>query len=579
MTIKKIIRKLKLRFYETNKSIPKVLGEYYLVGSFVVLLTIILNFGFNNILIKEQNLIILTVSLFYIISYIIRGAIQVNFWQFIKNNKLLTIITAIITTDVINIFFLDYFYDQLSNSRITIVLLIQFYFFFDSLSNTLKNDTDLNKKPISPPILLIISFSSLIIVGTLLLMMPEISSSGKSLGLKNALFTSVSASTVTGLTILDTALDFSFKGQFIILLLIQLGGVNIIAFATFFALFSRKGLGIEQQKMISENFNTQNLLSGKSLLIRVFTFSVIIELIGTLIIFSHYAFDHKMLFESIFHSISAFNNAGFILSEDFFNSLNLKWCFTILIFLGAIGFPTLSDVVSNTLKKRNWKTLHLTSKISILSSMALIILGATMLFTLENNNLSANENTFEKITNLIFHSTSGRTAGFTAIDFSSLGFPILIIFTFLMFIGASPGSFGGGIKTNTFVLIIYSFVTTIRGKKSVEIFNRKISSTLLYKSFSILLFALIVILCGWIGLLITEPNTNPIFLLFEQTSAFSTVGLSAGNTTEELSNLGQIIIIITMFVGRIGTLLMAFSLIQKKKTPNYNYPKAHIMVG
>ena len=148
-----------------------------------------------------------------------------------------------------------------------------------------------------------------------------------------------------------------------------------------------------------------------------------------------------------------------------------------------------------------------------------------------------------------------------------------------MFIGASPGSFGGGIKTNTFVLIIYSFITTIRGKKNVEIFNRRISSKLLYKSFSILLFALLVISIGWICLLITEPEINPIFLLFEQTSAFSTVGMSTGNTTQALSNLGQCIIITTMFVGRIGTLLMAFSLIQKKKKSNYNYPKAHLMIG
>ena len=579
MTLKKIIRKLKLKFYELNKNISKVLGEYNLVGSLIVLLTIILNFGFNNFIIKEQNLIVLIVSIFYLTSYILRGAIQVNFWQFIKKNKTLSLIIFIISIDLTNILLADFFFKQLSNSRIIVILLIQLYFFFNSLSSILKNDSSLNKKPISPPALLIISFSSLIIVGTLLLMMPDISSTGKSIGFKNALFTSVSASTVTGLTILDTAIDFSLKGQFIILLLIQLGGVNIIAFATFFALFSRKGLGIEQQKMISENFNTQNLLSGKSLLIRVFIFSIIIELIGTLMIFSHYQFDKKMLFESAFHSISAFNNAGFILSEDFFNSLNLKWCLTILIFFGAIGFPTLSDVVSNISKKRNWKTLHLTTKISLISSLILIFFGAIMLFFLEKNNLNFNGNNFKNITDLIFHSTSGRTAGFSTIDFSTLGFPILIIFIFLMFIGASPGSFGGGIKTNTFVLIIYSFITTIRGKKNVEIFNRRISSKLLYKSFSILLFALLVISIGWICLLITEPEINPIFLLFEQTSAFSTVGMSTGNTTQELSNLGQCIIITTMFVGRIGTLLMAFSLIQKKKKSNYNYPKAHLMIG
>ena len=578
MTLKKIIRKLKLKFYDANQNIPKIIGQYNLIGSFLALAVIILNFGFSDFLVKEQNSVILIVSIFYITSYFIRGAVHVNFFDFIKKNKFLSFLIFLISLDLTNYFLPNIFYNQLSSIRILCILIIQFYFFFDSLSSIIKSsDSDINKKPISPPLLLIISFSSLIIVGTLLLMMPEIASSGTSIGLKDALFTSVSSCTVTGLTVLDTAIDFSFKGQLIILILIQLGGVNIIAFATFFALFSRKGLGIEQQKMISENFNTQNLLSGKSLLIRVFTFSIIIELIGTFLIFSSYQFDYKMLFESVFHSISAFNNAGFILSDDFMNSLSLKWYFTILIFLGAIGFPTLSDLFSNFTKKRNWKTLHLTTKISLLSSLILIFIGSVALFLLESTNIEGS--LLENITDLIFHSTSGRTAGFTAIDFSTLGFPLLITFIFLMFIGASPGSFGGGIKTNTFVLIIYSFSSTIRGKKNVEIFNRRISSSLLYKSYSILLFALIVIFIGWFCLLITDPNINPLYLLFEQTSAFSTVGLSTGNTTAELSNIGQIIIIITMFIGRIGTLLMAFSLIQKKKNPNYNYPKAHLMVG
>ena len=184
MTLKKIIRKLKLKFYELNKNISKVLGEYNLVGSSIVLLTIILNFGFNNFIIKEQNLIVLIVSIFYLTSYILRGAIQVNFWQFIKKNKILSLIIFIISIDLTNILLADFFFKQLSNSRIIVILLIQLYFFFNSLSSILKNDSSLNKKPISPPALLIISFSSLIIIGTLLLMMPDISSTGKSIGFK-----------------------------------------------------------------------------------------------------------------------------------------------------------------------------------------------------------------------------------------------------------------------------------------------------------------------------------------------------------------------------------------------------------
>jgi len=585
MFFRKILRKIKLKIYDQKNIFWKTSEKYSFLASLLVLASITMNFGFDKIsLYHTSNILILMSSIFYSLVYLFKSILNINILLFLKRNILYTIIITFIFLDTLSVIFNYNILDYSIGNRYLIFLFINLYFFFNSLKRIIKNSSFINNKQISPTKLLILSFLLLITLGTILLMMPEAASSNGAISFLDALFTSISATCVTGLTVIDTASAFSEKGHMIIMGLIQLGGINIIAFATFFALFSRSSGGIKQQQIISENFNSKTLLSGKSLLKKVLFFSIFIELIGAffILISTNFGTNENQIFDSIFHSVSAFNNAGFSISNHFQNSINLKIILSLLIFLGAIGFPTLSDLSKNlsSYKKIKWAKLHLTTRISLVTSFLLIIFGALAFMFLENNNEMGGSQ-IEKIVNSIFHSTSARTAGFSSVDFSNFdGFATIIIFIFLMFIGASPGSTGGGIKTNTFTLLFYSALATIKGKKNIEIGSRRISSSLIHKSYVIFLFSLLIIFFGWVLLLITEKNiNNPINLLFEQVSAFSTVGLSVGETTNNLSFFGKIIIMMTMFLGRIGTLLMAFSLMQKKRQSNYQYPEAHLMVG
>ena len=294
---------------------------------------------------------------------------------------------------------------------------------------------------------------------------------------------------------------------------------------------------------------------------------------------------------SIFHSVSAFNNAGFTLFTDglhnslIHNSFNLHIIIGILILFGAIGFPVIDDILSvNRIKKRIKNTfkshnlgLKLNTRISLYTSIVLIIFGMIMFYFLEQNNSLNNMTIYSQLITSFFQSVT-RTAGFNTVDISLVGTPMLIIFIFLMFIGGAPGSFGGGIKTSTFTLIIYSAINTIRGQKRIEIGKKTVSPKLLHKAFSIFLFASSAIFIAIFILSISDSEKGLMPIAFEAVSAFSTVGLSTG-ITPDLSYVGKVVIMICMFVGRIGTLTLAFALSNKMNSHNYEYPNAHITVG
>jgi Trk-type K+ transport system membrane component len=253
-----------------------------------------------------------------------------------------------------------------------------------------------------------------------------------------------------------------------------------------------------------------------------------------------------------------------------------------LIFLGGIGFFVLKDIFSwkkiVERRKLKWKTLSISSKIALRMSFTLVILGAIFFFVLENNTSLKEHSLYGKIIVSLFQSISTRTAGYNSVDFTKLGLPIMLIFMLLMFIGASPGSTGGGIKTTTFTVIIKSAISTIKGRKNVEMFKKNISFSLIDKAYSIALFSLSLIFIGTFILTITEPDKDLFQLLFEEISAFGTVGLSAG-ITAALSFSGKLVIIITMFIGRIGTLTLALMLSREIAYRHYKYAEAHVMIG
>ena len=446
----------------------------------------------------------------------------------------------------------------------------------------------LPKSKLSPPTLLVLSFLVLIALGTCLLMLPEMTVRGRDgLGLFTALFTSISASCVTGLSLIDISTILSGKGQFIVMLLMQLGGLNIISFAALFAIL-RGGFGMRQQNFMSENLG-EDLKRSRSLISAIFRLTLIIEGTGALLLGILWRNDFDTLgttiFYSLFHSISAFNNAGFSLFSDSLASQSVQWDFSIhwvialMIVLGGIGFGTITDILRQSWTKqsllRSWRGLRIGTKLGLVVSATLIIVGGIIFFFLD----PGSQNVGAHISDSFFQSITARTAGFNTVSIGALATPAILFLIFLMFIGGGSGSTAGGIKTSTFALVFMSAAATIQGKKNINLYKTQIPWELMNRAFAIFLFSVVSILLGVFALTILEPSMNLLNLAFEEVSAFCTVGLSTG-ITADLSTGSKVILMLSMLVGRVGTLTLAFALSgQRQKVNTFKYPKANIHVG
>ena len=446
----------------------------------------------------------------------------------------------------------------------------------------------LPQSKLSPPTLLVLSFLVLIALGTCLLMLPEMTVRGRDgLDLFTALFTSISASCVTGLSLIDISTILSAKGQFIVMLLMQLGGLNIISFAALFAIL-RGGFGMRQQNFMSENLG-EDLKRSRSLISAIFRLTLIIEGTGALLLGILWRNDFDTLgttiFYSLFHSISAFNNAGFSLFSDSLASQTVQWDFSIhwvialMIVLGGIGFGTITDVLRQSWTKqsllRSWRGLRIGTKLGLVVSATLILVGGIIFFFLD----PGSQNVGAHISDSFFQSITARTAGFNTVSIGALATPAILFLIFLMFIGGGSGSTAGGIKTSTFALVFMSAAATIQGKKNINIYKTQIPWELMNRAFAIFLFSVVSILLGVFALTILEPSMNLLDLAFEEVSAFCTVGLSTG-ITADLSTGSKMILMLSMLVGRVGTLTLAFALSgQRQEVNTFKYPKANIHVG
>ena len=446
----------------------------------------------------------------------------------------------------------------------------------------------LPKSKLTPPTLLVLSFLVLIALGTGLLMLPEMTVHGEAgLDVFTALFTSISASCVTGLSLIDISTVLSVKGQFIVLLLMQLGGLNIISFAALFAIL-RGGFGMRQQNFMSENLG-EDLKRSRSLISAIFRLTLIIEGVGALLLGILWRHDFetlgKTIFYSVFHSISAFNNAGFSLFSDSLASpgvqwnVSVHWVIALIIVLGGIGFGTLTDVLRQPWRKqpvlRSWRMLRIGTKLGLVVSAALIVIGGVVFFFLD----PGSENVGAHISDSFFQSITARTAGFNTVSIGALATPALLFLIFLMFIGGGSGSTAGGIKTSTFALVFMSAAATIQGKKNINIYKTQIPWELMNRAFAIFLFSVVSILLGIFALTLMEPSKDLLALAFEEVSAFCTVGLSTG-ITADLTTGSKFILMLSMLVGRVGTLTLAFALSgQRQEVNTFKYPKANIHVG
>lgn len=430
---------------------------------------------------------------------------------------------------------------------------------------------------LTPIQLLVIGYISISIIGSLLLMLPIASSSGISQNYIDALFTSTSASTTTGLIVEDTGTYYSLFGQGIILLLFQIGALGYMIGVTLMVLGLGGKISITDRILLRESVKrptTVNMIWFVKI-ITVITFTI--EALGALVLTLYWTKEfgfNDALYLGVFHSVSAFCTAGFSLFKDGFigyqSSILLNVVISILCILGAIGFFVIYDVLRfiGASYKKEQKKLSVYAKFSFLLTITLILFGFIIIFISEGDSIMAS--LFQAI-------SSSSTTGFNSVDISIMGLPSLFIMMILMFIGASSGGTGGGMKSSTFgVLVLFTYYL-LKGKKDVNIFKRIISPEKIDKAFGIFITSMIFIVVA-LGILLFTEEFSFISLLFEIVSALGTVGLSLG-ITPHLSSIGKLVIISLMLIGRIGPLAIGFSLLGKQKEISFKYPKADIFVG
>ncbi len=434
-----------------------------------------------------------------------------------------------------------------------------------------------------PPRVLVTGFAVLIFIGALLLMLPVSSASGQPTGFLTALFTSTSAVCVTGLVVVDTGTYWSTFGQIVIISLIQVGGLGFMTMAVLFWLIMGRRVTFRERMLIQESLNVIELSGLIRLAKQVILLTIVIQLIITLLLairfIPHLGF-LKGIGYSLFHAVSGFNNAGFDLFGEF-RSLTQFVDDPIVniaigsdIILGGIGFTVMADL----LRYRKKKKLSVHTRLTLLVTGALLLLGMIVIFLLEFNNTLASLNWSGKLWASWFQSVVPRTAGFNTLDMTALRPATLFFILILMFIGASPGSTGGGIKTTTFGMVMLAVISMARGKKDAEIFGRRIPKEQIYKGLGIILLAISWIVFATLVLDVVE-KADFLAVLFEVVSALATVGLSAG-LTPKLSGAGQVIIILTMFLGRLGPLTVAYALTtRQQRKQQYRYPEERIIIG
>lgn len=433
---------------------------------------------------------------------------------------------------------------------------------------------------LNPSVTVVLSFFVLILVGTVLLKLPIATT--ETISWLNTLFTATSAVTVTGLIVVDTGTAFTLFGQTVIMFLMQLGGLGLMTSAvSIFFIFKRK-IGMQQRNLIRASLN-QDSLGGIIRLVRyLLFFSLSIELIGFILLsikwIPEFGFS-KGSFYSLFHTVAAFNNAGFSLWSDSLSSyvgdpvVNLT--ITSMFVLGGIGFTVLLDVWN----KKKFKTLTLHSKVMIVGTLVINIIAIISIFILEYSNpQTLGSLSFEdKAWSAYFQGLTPRTAGFNSIDISALTLPTMLLIVILMFIGAGSASTGSGIKLSTFIILLLTTITTLKGGEEVSLFGRRLKNSAVLRALTLTLISFLLVFVAIFVLTVTE-NGSFIAIVFEVVSAFGTVGLSTGLTTE-LSTIGRFVIMFVMFVGRIGPITIASILLTSKNPSLIRYPQENIFVG
>lgn len=457
---------------------------------------------------------------------------------------------------------------------------------------------DLKSRKLNPALLFVLSFLGIIIVGAFLLLLPN--AANTPVTFIDALFTSTSAVCVTGLTVMDTGKQFTLFGQSIILILIQLGGLGIMTFTSYFSFFFRGSSSFQNQLLLKDMSNSDKIAEVFSTFKKVILITFSIELAGAVLIFV--SIDNTLIptftgrsFFSLFHSISAFCNAGFsTLTNNFYEpayrfNYPLLLIVAFLIILGGIGFPIIFNfiaylryvVIDRILKGQQnhlpW-ILNLNTRITIITTLALLIFGTIVFYFFEFNNTLSEHSATGKIITAFFGATTPRTAGFNSVDNAALLSSTVLFTIFLMWVGASPASTGGGIKTTTFAVSILNALSLARGKDRIELFMRELSFFTVQRAYAAVFLSFIVIGISVLLISTFQSELGLMSILFEVVSAFGTVGLSLGITTQ-LNVASKFVIIITMFIGRVSMLTILIAFFKKVKHLHYRYPSENVLIN
>lgn len=609
MSIRDIRERVNLLIYDSK---PRVLGTLSFLNvlvSFTAICVLIYSYGFK--ITPETEAVCFSIIQasfgFYIARFLIKLIYDFNPGKFVRDNWFEAAIIGLLLVEGIafNLFggmILEPVFSSIGFNEFGTfsTIFVQLYIFVIILNNLFKQR---NFKPwmkIHPGWLFTISIALMTFIGGLLLMLPEMSTVKGGLPFTDSLFLSMSSVSVTGLSTIDLAETLTFKGQMIVLILIKLGGLNTIAFGALMLVVAKFGVGIKYHEVIEDFVNRDSILKAKSMLAKIVIWASAFEIIGIVLLFigfgneGVFADSGERFFQSVFHGVSGFNNAGLstlqggLMHPDVINNTFVHTVIFVLFFLGGFGMIYVFDIFEvSRLRERMrkpWKSFEFGTKISLYFTLGLLVIGAVVFLIAEWNRSLADKGPFDTLITALFESMTTRNAGFNVVDTAALSVPVLIVFLFLMFIGASSGSAGGGIRTSTFAIMFASVLSTIKGKKHTELFKRTISNDLVLKAYAIFLFFVVGNIIGPFVLAISEADLlesgkyDFMDLVFEHVSAASTVGLSRG-ITAELSTVGKYVLIVAMFIGRVGTLTLAYLVGKRVISKNYKYPNGHTMVG
>ena len=444
---------------------------------------------------------------------------------------------------------------------------------------------------LNPSQMMVVGFAAVILIGAILLSLPIATQTGERTSFLDSLFTATSAVCVTGLVVVDTATHWNFFGQIVIIILIQTGGLGFMTITTLFSLIVKKRINLKERLLIQESLNQIDLSGLVKLTRYILLMTFVIEGIGALILSTVFIPQFGFIrgsWYSIFHSISAFCNAGFDLMGNvtgpysslmyYVNNTTITLAISALIILGGLGFPVILDIVKN--KKISKLNMH--SKIVLISTSILIVVGMLFIFIVEYKNVGTlgNLSLKGKILSSLFQSVTIRTAGFATIDLTILHQATLFIMMIFMFVGASPASTGGGVKTTTIAVLILTVKSFLLGKEDIEVFGRRITSSTVRKSVGIFFVGVLAVLTGILLIVLIEPEFDLLEASFEVVSALATVGLSIGGSSN-LTSIGKLLIVIYMFMGRVGLLTIFLALVAKNTVnkQQIRYPEGRIIVG